>query len=145
VVLRSDALARLLYATVVAFATTAHAEPYLRMSVAPTPGNGLQQLSFVMVDWPQTIQAEHMGEIVGRLDPTTLEAITGRVAVVLGIGEPRAAAAQTISDESCASAQWLRPGTAGHEGRRCTYVGRRSPVLLTGWRNAHISSAYSRG
>jgi hypothetical protein len=30
-----------------------------------------------------------MGEIIGHLDPVTLEAITGRVAVVLGIGEPR--------------------------------------------------------
>jgi hypothetical protein len=34
-----------------------------------------------------------MGEIIGHLDPVTLEAITGRVAIVLGIGEPRAAAA----------------------------------------------------
>lgn len=105
VVLRSDALARLPYATVVALTTTAHAEPYLRLPVAPTPENGLQQLSLVMVDWPQTIRAEHMGEIIGRLDPTTLEAITGRVALVLGIGEPRAVAAQTISDESGMSAQ----------------------------------------
>jgi mRNA interferase MazF len=93
VVLRSDALTRLPYATVVAFTTTAHAEPDLRLPVAPTPENGLQQLSFVMVDWPQTIRTEHMGEIIGHLDPVTLEAITGRVAVVLGIGEPRAAVA----------------------------------------------------
>ncbi|MGH6680160.1 MAG: type II toxin-antitoxin system PemK/MazF family toxin [Bradyrhizobium sp.] len=76
----------------VAFTTTAHAEPDLRMPVVPTPENGLQQPSFVMVDWPQTIRAEHVGEIVGQLDPVTLEAITGRVAVVLGIGEPRAVA-----------------------------------------------------
>jgi mRNA interferase MazF len=93
VVLRSDALARLPYATVVAFTTTAHAEPDLRLRVAPTPENGLQQWSFVMVDWPQTIRTEHIGGIIGHLDPVTLEAITWRVAVVLGIGEPRAAAA----------------------------------------------------
>jgi mRNA interferase MazF len=93
VVLRSDALTRLPYATVVAFTTTAHAAPDLRLPVAPTPENGLQHMSFVMVDWPQTIRTEHMGEIIGHLDPVTLEAITGRVAIVLGIGEPRAAAA----------------------------------------------------
>jgi hypothetical protein len=40
-----------------------HAEPDLRLRVAPTPENGLQQWSFVMVDWPQTIRTEHMGEI----------------------------------------------------------------------------------
>ncbi|HUZ64835.1 MAG TPA: type II toxin-antitoxin system PemK/MazF family toxin [Acetobacteraceae bacterium] len=89
VVLRSNSLARLPYATVVAFTTAAHAEPALRLPVAPTSENGLQQPSFVMVDWPQTIRAEHMGEIIGHLDPVTLEAITGRMAVVLGIGEPR--------------------------------------------------------
>ena len=89
VVLRSDALVRLPYATVVAFTTTAHAEPDPRLPVVPTPGNGLQQPSCAMVDWPQTIRAEHVGEAVGHLDPVTLEAITGRVAVVLGIGEPR--------------------------------------------------------
>lgn len=92
-VLRSNALARLPYATVVAFTTTTHAEPDRRLPVAPTPENGLQQSSFVMVDWPQTIRTEHMGEIVGHLDPVTLEAITGRVAVGLGISEPREAAA----------------------------------------------------
>ena len=46
VVLRSDALARLPYATVVAFTTTVHAEPDLRLRVGPTPENGLQQWSF---------------------------------------------------------------------------------------------------
>jgi mRNA interferase MazF len=97
VVLRSDALARLPYATVVAFTTTSRAEPDLRLPVESAPENGLQQLSFAMVDWPQTIRAEQMGEIIGHLDPMTLEAITGRVAVVLGIGEPRAAA---IADQS---------------------------------------------
>lgn len=51
VVLRSDALARLPYAAVVAFTTAAHGEPDLRMPVAPTPEDGLQQLSYVMVDW----------------------------------------------------------------------------------------------
>lgn len=93
VVLRSDALVRLPYATVVAFTTAPHAAPDLRVPVAPSAENGLQQRSFVMVDWPQTIRAEHVGEIIGRLDPETLDTITGRVAVVLGIGEPRAAAA----------------------------------------------------
>ena len=62
VVLRSDALARLPYATEVAFTTTVHAEPDLRLRVGPTPENGLQQWSFVMVDWPQTIRTEHMGD-----------------------------------------------------------------------------------
>ena len=90
VVLRSDALARLPCATVVAFTTEPHAAPDLRLPVAPTPENGLQLPSFVMVDWPQTIRAELMGEVIGRIDADTLDAITGRVAVVLGIGEPRA-------------------------------------------------------
>ena len=90
VVLRSDTLARLSYATVVPFTTTSVGAPDLRLPVAPTPENGLRQLCFAMVDWPQTIRTEHMGEVVGRVAADTLEAIAGRVAVVLGIGEPRA-------------------------------------------------------
>jgi mRNA interferase MazF len=89
VVLRSDTLARLPYATVVPFTTTPHAAPDLRVPVAPTTLNGLQQASFAMIDWPQTIRAEHMGEIIGRLDAATLDAIAGRVAVILGIGDSR--------------------------------------------------------
>ena len=90
-VLRSDALARLPYATVLPFTTAAYAEPDLRLRMAPTPQNGLEQISFLMVDWPQTVRAEHVGEIIGQLDAATMDAITGRVAVVLGIGEPRSA------------------------------------------------------
>jgi len=91
VVLRSDALARLPYATVVPLTTTPHAAPDLRLPVTPTPENGLQVASFAMVDWPQTIRAEHMGDIIGDLDAATLEAITGRIALVLGIGASPAA------------------------------------------------------
>ena len=61
----------------------------------PTPTQTLRpgwRIPFVMVDWPKTIRTEHRGEIVGRLDPVTLDVITGRVAAVLGIGEPRTAA-----------------------------------------------------
>ena len=92
VVLRSDALARLPYAAVVPLTTTPHGAPDLRLPVAPTQENGLLIASFAMVDWPQTNRAEHMGEIIGKLDAATLEAITGRIALVLGIGEPPAAA-----------------------------------------------------
>lgn len=91
VILRSDTLARLPYATVVPFTTAPHAAPDLRLPVAPTSENGLQQPSFAMVDWPQTIRAEHMGEVIGQLDSATLETITAQIAVVLGIGEQRAA------------------------------------------------------
>lgn len=93
VVLRSYALARLPYATVVALTTTGHAEPDLRLPIPAAPENGLQQTSFAMVDWPQTIRAEHIGDIIGHLDPAVLDAIASRVAVVLGIGEPRGGAA----------------------------------------------------
>jgi mRNA interferase MazF len=58
VVLRSDALARLSYATVVSLTTMTHGEPDLRLPLAPTPENGLRQPSSVMVDWPQTIRVE---------------------------------------------------------------------------------------
>ena len=96
VVLRSDALARLPYATVVGLTTTAHRRAGSAPACSANAG-----------EWPPATVVRdgglaanhscraygHMGEIVGHLDSVTLEAITGRVAVVLGIGERRTEAA----------------------------------------------------
>jgi mRNA interferase MazF len=60
----------------------------LRIDLVPTEENGLRMASQVMVDWPQTVRFSDMGEVIGRLDAATMQAITRQVAVVLGIGSP---------------------------------------------------------
>jgi mRNA interferase MazF len=86
VVVRSDLLAELSYATVLPITTDLRAGFSLRIDLAPNQGNGLRAASQVMVDWPQTVRFSDMGEVIGRLNRATMQAITRQMAVVLGIG-----------------------------------------------------------
>jgi mRNA interferase MazF len=86
VVVRSDLLSELSYATVLPITSELRAGISLRVDVAPTPENGLHVASQVMTDWPQTVRFADMGSVIGRLDPPTMRAITRQMAVVLGVG-----------------------------------------------------------
>jgi mRNA interferase MazF len=86
VVVRSDLLAELAYATVLLTTSDLRQNLSMRIDVAPTPENGLQAPSQVMVDWPQTVRLSAMGEVIGRLDAAIMRIITRELAVVLGIG-----------------------------------------------------------
>lgn len=86
VVVRSDLLSGLSYATVLPITSELRADISLRVDIAPTPGNGLRAASQVMADWPQTVRFSEIGQVIGRLDPATMRAITRQMAVVLGIG-----------------------------------------------------------
>jgi mRNA interferase MazF len=87
VVVRSDLLAELSYATVLPITTELRADaPSLRIDLAPTTENGLRESSQVMVDWPQTVRSSDIGAAIGHLDAATMRAITRQMAIVLGIG-----------------------------------------------------------
>lgn len=89
VVVRSDLLSELSYATVLPITTELHAGISMRIDVAPSQGNGLRAASQVMVDWPQTIRFSDMGHAIGQFDAATMRVITRQMAVVLGIGASR--------------------------------------------------------
>ena len=86
VVVRSDLLAELSYATVLPITSELRAGISLRIDVAPTEENGLRAASQVMVDWPQTVRFSDMGAAIGQFDVATMRLITRQMAVVLGIG-----------------------------------------------------------
>jgi mRNA interferase MazF len=86
VVVRSDLLRALPYATVLPITTELRDGVSMRTEVAPTQENGLRAVSQVMVDWPQTVRFSDMGQTIGQLDAATMKAITTQMAVVLGIG-----------------------------------------------------------
>ena len=86
VVVRSDLLAGLSYATVLPITTEIREGVSMRVDVEPGPENGLRETSQVMVDWPQTLSSSDMGQAIGYLDATTMRVITREMAVVLGIG-----------------------------------------------------------
>ena len=59
--------------------------PLFRITVAPSPTNGLRNPSQVIVDKAQTIGPEKLGPSFGRLDDTTLLEVTRSLAVFVGI------------------------------------------------------------
>lgn len=86
VVVRSDLLAELPYATVLPITTDLRSDISFRIDIMPLPANGLRVPSQVMVDWPQTIRLTDMGGAIGHIDATTMQAVARQMAVVLGIG-----------------------------------------------------------
>ena len=86
VVVRSDLLSELSYATVLPVTTELRAGASMRIDVHPNPENGLRTPSQVMVDWPQTVRLAAMGQTIGRLDVAIMRTITRQMAVALGIG-----------------------------------------------------------
>jgi len=85
VVVRSDLLSELSYATVLPITSELRAAISLRIDIAPTPENGLRAASQVMADWPQTVRFADIGQVIGHLDPGTMRAITRQLTIVLGI------------------------------------------------------------
>ena len=95
VVVRSDLLAGLPYATVLPVTTELRTDvPDLRIDLAPDVDTGLRDTSQVMVDWPQTVRLERMGEAVGQINATMMRRITRQMAFVLGLGASRRSASR---------------------------------------------------
>lgn len=86
VVVRSDLLRELSYATVLPITTELRVGISMRIDLAPSRENGLREASQVMVDWPQTVRFSDMGQAIGQVDMATMRTITQQIAVVLGIG-----------------------------------------------------------
>lgn len=59
--------------------------PIFRITVEPSPENGLQRLSQVQVDKAFTIARERIGKVIGRLDDGTMLKVSRSLAVFLGI------------------------------------------------------------
>lgn len=87
VVVRSDLLSELSYATVLPITSDLRDESSLRVDIGQVVGSGLVAASRVMTDWPQTVRLAAFGQIVGRLDTATMRRITQQLAVVLGLAD----------------------------------------------------------
>lgn len=59
--------------------------PIFRITVDPSPANGLQRISQVQVDKLMTVAREHIGGVIGRLDDATLLKVNRSLAVFIGI------------------------------------------------------------
>ncbi|MFS2013622.1 type II toxin-antitoxin system PemK/MazF family toxin [Azospirillum sp. CT11-132] len=59
--------------------------PLFRLSVDPTPGNGLRKRSQVMIDKVQTIARDKIGEAFGRLEDESMLAVNRAFLLWIGL------------------------------------------------------------
>lgn len=59
--------------------------PLFRITVDPSPENGLQRISQIQVDKVMTVARERVGGVIGRLDDATMLKVNRSLAVFLAI------------------------------------------------------------
>ena len=84
-VVQSDLFGELPAVTVLPITSTLVDAPLLRVTVEPSPQNGLNKRSQVMVDKPQTPPRGKLGVVIGQLDDATLLTVNRALAVFLGL------------------------------------------------------------
>ncbi|KKB12009.1 growth inhibitor PemK [Devosia geojensis] len=71
--------------TVLLITSTLIEAPVLRITVEPTPGNGLREISQIMIDKVMTVRRDKIGPVIGRMDGPTMFAVNGALSVFLAI------------------------------------------------------------
>lgn len=59
--------------------------PLLRLTVEPSPENGLRKPSQIMIDKPMTVRIDKIGAAFGRLDDAALVSVNRSLALFLGL------------------------------------------------------------
>ena len=86
-VIQSDAFADLPSVTVLRMTSEQHDWPLLRITVAPSAANGLQEISQVMIDKAATVPKAKLGRPFGRLEADTLRSVDHALKGFLGLSE----------------------------------------------------------
>lgn len=83
-VIQSDLFAEHPSVTLLPVTGELRATPLFRIQVEPTPDNGLQVTSQIMVDKAQSVPRDKISEVFGRLDAEAMVAVNRALAVFLG-------------------------------------------------------------
>ncbi len=84
-VIQSDAFTELPSVTVLLLTSELHDAPLLRITVQPDKRTGLRKVSQIMVDKPQTIPRQKVGQRLGSIDAATLRKVSVALAALLGL------------------------------------------------------------
>src|SRR5262245_26198340 len=84
-VIQSDLFDELPSATLCLVTSALRETPLFRITVDPSPENGLQRISQIQVDKVMTVARERIGGVIGRLDDATMLKVTRSLAVFVGI------------------------------------------------------------
>ncbi len=84
-IIQADSFAERPMVTVLPLTSTLQDAPLFRLTVEPSPGNGLKARSQIMVDRTATLPRDKVGQTIGRVDHRTMVAVNRALAVFLGI------------------------------------------------------------
>ena len=84
-VIQSDLFVELSSVTLCLVTSELRDAPIFRITVDPTPENGLRRVSQVQVDKVLTVARERIGDTIGRLDDGTMLKVNRSLAVFIGI------------------------------------------------------------
>jgi mRNA interferase MazF len=84
-VVQSDLFDELSSVTLCLVTSTLLEAPLFRITVDPSPENGLQRISQVQVDKITTVKRQRVGGVIGRLDDATMLKVTRSLAAFIGI------------------------------------------------------------
>ncbi len=87
VILQSDRFETLDSVTVCPFTTDTTEAPLLRLAVVPTGGNGLRQVSRIMVDKITTVARAKLGARIGRLRDQDMVRLNRAMLIFLGLAD----------------------------------------------------------
>ncbi len=89
VVIQADALTEAGAGSIVVSLLSTHLvdAPAFRITVEPSPTNGLEQPSQIMADKLLTVPRARLGRVIGRLDDETLLRLNRTLAFVVGLGQ----------------------------------------------------------
>jgi len=84
-VIQSDLFDELPSVTLCLVTSTLRNAPIFRITVDPSPANGLQHVSQIQIDKILTVARERIGGVVGRLDDATLLKVSRSLAVFIDL------------------------------------------------------------
>lgn len=89
VVVQSDYLTDAGLGSLIVCLISGHLEeaPAFRLSVEPTPGNGLRKPSQIMIDKVATVRRSRIGKRIGRLDDESTLRLNRSLAFVMGLAD----------------------------------------------------------
>jgi mRNA interferase MazF len=85
IVLQSDAFLNSYSVVLIPLTSDVLDAPGLRVTITPTRDNGLRLVSQAMLDRLGSARRDVVGQVIGRIDPPTLQKVEDAVSLLLGL------------------------------------------------------------
>jgi mRNA interferase MazF len=84
-VVQDDAFALLESVTLLLISSDLRDSPLMRITLHPTPQNGLRRPSQVMIDKAMTVPRSRLGQTIGRADARTMQSVDDALSQFVGL------------------------------------------------------------